>query len=143
MAEQSENRQQQGGALGDGARALLIGAAAFIVIFGLKYAQPVVIPILMAGFLAIISYSITGLLRKFCRFPHWLAVVTTVACDFVVLYAVASLIQFLAMDMKATLQGNSPCASTSCTTTPWPGSVPWGWRKAHVPLLLPRRICSM
>lgn len=105
MAEQSENRQQQGGVLGDGARALLIGAAAFIVIFGLKYAQPVVIPILMAGFLAIISYSITGLLRKFCRFPHWLAVVTTVACDFVVLYAVASLIQFLAMDMKATLQG--------------------------------------
>lgn len=105
MQEQDDNRQLQGGPLGDGARALIIGAAALVIIFGLRQAQPVIIPVLMAGFLAIISYSVTGLLRKFLRFPHWLAVVATVAFDFVVLYAVASLIQFLAMDMKATLQG--------------------------------------
>ena len=91
--------------LGDGARALIVGAAALIVIFGLRQAQGVILPILMAGFLAIISYTVTSLLRRYCRFPHWLAVTATVAFDFVVLYAVASLIQFLAMDMKATLQG--------------------------------------
>ena len=105
MQEQDDNRQMQGGLLGDGARSLIIGAAALGVVFGMRQAQPVIIPVLMAGFLAIISYSVTGLLRRFLRFPHWLAVVTTVVFDFVVLYAVASLIQFLAMDMKATLQG--------------------------------------
>ena len=108
MQQEGENRERPERPvfmLGNGARAMFVCAAALVIILCLKQLQAVAIPILMAGFLAIISYSVTGLLRRYLHFPHWLAVTFTVAFDFVVLYAVASLIQFLAMDMKATLQG--------------------------------------
>ncbi len=91
--------------LGEGARFLLTAAAAVIVILGLQAARSVLLPILMAGFLAIISYSITKLLSKYLRFPHWLAVAFTVLVDGGILFGVASIINFLAADMKATLQG--------------------------------------
>lgn len=90
---------------GEGARFLLIGACIIIVTYGLQYARPFLVPILMATFLAIISYSFTKLLRRFLRFPHWLAVASTVAADGGIIFGVISLINFLAQDMKATLQG--------------------------------------
>ena len=73
---------------------------------GLQAARSVLLPIMMAGFLAIISYSITKLLSKYLRFPHWLAVTATVAADGGILFGVASIIKFLAADMKSTLQGD-------------------------------------
>lgn len=92
--------------MGEGARFLLIGACAVILLYGLQQARGLLLPILMAGFLAIISYSITSLLRKYLRFPHWLAVTATVAADGGILFGIISLINFLASDMKATLQGD-------------------------------------
>lgn len=94
-----------GGSWGEGARFLLTAASAVIVLFGLREARPLIVPIMMAAFLAIISYSITDLLRRRLHFPHWLAVFFTVVVDFSLLYAVGALIRFLAMDMKTTLQG--------------------------------------
>ncbi len=94
------------GGLGDGARGLLTLAAAIIVLYGLKYASSVMLPIMMAIFLAIISYSVTLVLRRYLHFPHWLAVIFTVAVDGGVLFGVVSLLRFLAADMTATLQGD-------------------------------------
>jgi AI-2 transport protein TqsA len=92
--------------LGEGARALITVAAAMVVIYGLQQARGVILPIMMACFLAIISYTFTGLLRRFLRFPHWLAVAFTVLVDGGILFGVASIINYLAADMKATLQGD-------------------------------------
>ncbi len=98
--------ERNNGALGDGARGLLTLAAAIIVLYGLKMASAVLLPIMMAVFLAIISYSVTQLLRTYLRFPHWLAVIFTVAVDGGVLFGVVSLLRFLAADMATTLQGD-------------------------------------
>ena len=107
MAESEETKQNDKVSyFGEGARALLTAAAAVIVIFGLQAARSVLLPIMMAGFLAIISYSITKLLRKHLHFPHWLAVATTVAADGGILFGAASIVNFLAADMKSTLQGD-------------------------------------
>lgn len=92
--------------LGVGARALLTVAAAIIVLFGLREARDLIVPIMMAVFLAIISYSLTDLLRKYLRFPHWLAVTFTVFVDCGVIFGIISLIKFLAADMRSTLQGD-------------------------------------
>lgn len=97
------NRDEAG--IGTGARAILTAAAAVIVLFGLKEARDLLLPILMAGFLAIISYSITNILRKYLHFPHWLAVTFTVLADIGIITGIGTLIKFLAADMKATLQG--------------------------------------
>lgn len=102
MPEQSEPKPY----FGEGARFLLTAAAFVIVIFGLQAARSVLLPIMMAGFLAIISYSITKLLRQYLKFPHWLAVTATVLTDGGILFGVASIIKFLAADMKSTLQGD-------------------------------------
>lgn len=91
---------------GEGARFLLTAAAAIVVLFGLREARTLIVPIMMAVFLAIISYSVTDLLRCRLRFPHWLAVLATMVVDCGILYAVVALIRFLAMDMKNTLQGD-------------------------------------
>lgn len=91
--------------LGEGARALVTIAALVVVIFGLKAARPVVVPITMAIFLATISYPIISLLRKL-RFPHWLSVAVTVLVDLGIIFGIYRLILFLAADMKTTLQGN-------------------------------------
>ncbi len=101
-----EETEKNAGTLGDGARILLTLAAAFVVLYGLKHASSVMLPVMMAVFLAIISYSVTVLLRRYLRFPHWLAVIFTVAVDGGVLFGVVSLLRFLAADMTATLQGD-------------------------------------
>lgn len=106
MAEQPENQNTQPNHFGEGARFLLTAAGAVVVILGLQAARSVLLPIMMAGFLAIISYAITKLLSKYLKFPHWLAVTSTVIADGGILFGVASIIKFLAADMKNTLQGD-------------------------------------
>lgn len=85
---------------------MFTAAAAFIVLFGLKYTSDFTIPIVLATFLAIISYPITDALRRYIRLPHWLAVTCTVVFDMGVIYGLISLIKFLAADVKSTLQGD-------------------------------------
>lgn len=92
--------------LGEGSRFLLVAAAAVIVIAGLKAAGSLIMMVLMAGFLAIVSYSVTDILRRYLRFPHWLAVASTVLVDFGVILGVVTLLNFLARDMVATLQSD-------------------------------------
>ncbi len=108
MSQEIDNGEMErtNGALGDGARGLLTLAAAIVVLYGLKMAGSVLVPIMMAIFLAIISYSVTLLLRRYLRFPHWLAVIFTVAVDGGVLFGIVSLLRFLAADMATTLQGD-------------------------------------
>lgn len=101
----AESHSAESRSWGEGARFLLTAAAAIIVLYGLKEARDLIVPIMMAIFLAIISYSVTDFLRKRLRFPHWLAVCATMLTDCGILYAVIALIRFLAMDMKNTLQG--------------------------------------
>lgn len=91
--------------LGKGARALLTAAAMLVVIFGLKAAREIAVPITMAVFLATISYPITGALRRL-RFPHWLAVSFTVVVDLGVIFGIYRVVKFLAAEMRAALQGN-------------------------------------
>lgn len=92
--------------LKDGAGVLLTLAAIIIVLLGLQQARSVVVPVMMASFLAIISYSITVALRRYLKFPHWLAVTFTVLVDSAIIYGIFMLIRFLAADMRATLQGD-------------------------------------
>ena len=106
MEEPTDSQNERTTFLGEGARFLLTAAAAVILIMGLQAARGVLLPIMMAGFLATISYSITKLLSKYLRFPHWLAVTATVAADGGILFGAASIIKFLAADMKSTLQGD-------------------------------------
>lgn len=105
-APSDPNRENRPSRIGEGGRFLVVAASAFVVLWGLQNARSVIIPILMAGFLAIISYSVTSLLRRYLRFPHWLAVAATVAFDGGVLFGVISLINYLARDMVRTLQGD-------------------------------------
>lgn len=102
----TEQAKQMQSVMGDGARALLVAAAAFIVLFGLKYTREMTAPIVLAAFLAIVSYPIIDLMRRGIRFPHWLAVTCTVVVDMAVLYGLVCLMKFLTADMKATLQGD-------------------------------------
>lgn len=91
---------------GEGARFLLTAACATIVLFGLREARELILPIVMAIFLAVISYTVTDLLRRILRFPHWLAVFFTVVADAGIIYAAGSLIKYLAVDMRATIEGD-------------------------------------
>lgn len=92
--------------LGEGARVLVTAAAAIIVIYGLQQARAVILPILMACFLAIISYTFTSLLRRYLRFPHWLAVASTVLADCGVIFGIINLFNVMVQDVKATLEGD-------------------------------------
>lgn len=84
----------------------MTAAAAFIVLFGFKYTREFTVPIVLAAFLAIISYPLTEVMKRYLRFPHWLAVAVGVLVDFGVVFAVVSLVKFLAADVVATLRGN-------------------------------------
>lgn len=109
MANDGENQiaeQKNETGWGEGARFLLIAACTIIVLFGLREARDLIVPIMMAIFLAIISYSVTDILRRCLKFPHWLAVFFTVVFDAGVIYAAGSLIKYLAADMKATIEGD-------------------------------------
>lgn len=101
-----QNKPENNSGWGEGARFLLTAACAIIVLFGLKEARDMLLPIVMAIFLAVISYTVTALLRHLLRFPHWLAVFFTVVVDAGIIYAAGSLIRVLASDMQATLEGD-------------------------------------
>ncbi|MFI3244579.1 MAG: AI-2E family transporter [Akkermansia sp.] len=92
--------------IGEGARLLLVLAAGIIVCYGMQQASSIIVPVVTAGFLAIISYSVTDILRRFLKFPHWLAVMATVAIDFGIIFGIISLMNFLAADLIATLKGD-------------------------------------
>ena len=141
MTEPTSPQQEPPHYFGEGARFLLTAAAAVIVIYGLQAARSVILPILMASFLAIISYSITKLLSKYLRFPHWLAVAATVAADGGILFGVGSVINFLAADMKATLQGEFTVRMVEKYNElmHWLGN--FGWRNRPALSCALRRIC--
>lgn len=106
ISEDNNNGQPRQNGWGEGARFLLTAACAIIVLFGLREARDLLLPIVMAIFLAVISYTVTAFLRRWLRFPHWLAVFFTVVADAGLIYAAGSLIKFLAADMKSTLEGD-------------------------------------
>lgn len=89
----------------DGTKILVMLASALVTLIALRELRDLLVPILLAAFLAIISYSITDIMRKHLRFPHWLAVIFTIIVDAGVIYAIGMLIKFLAADMKTTLEG--------------------------------------
>lgn len=89
----------------NGTRILVMLAAAVVILIGLRELRDLLIPIMLAAFLAIISYSITDLLRKKAHFPHWFSVICTLIVDAGIIFAVGTLIRFLAADMARTLQG--------------------------------------
>lgn len=88
----------------DGSRILVMAAAAIVILIGLRELRDLLVPIMLAAFLAIISYSITDILSKKLNFPHWLSVICTLIVDAGVIFAVGTLLRFLAVDMKNTLQ---------------------------------------
>lgn len=101
-----DNAQRARHSMGEGGRFLLVAAAAVIVVAGLKAAASVIMLVLMAGFLAIVSYAVTDILRRYLRCPHWLAVTITVLFDFGVVFGIIALLNYLARDMMDTLQGD-------------------------------------
>ena len=74
----------------EGSKIILILAALVIVIGGMKYAADFILPILLAFFIATISFPITNWLREH-RVPRGLAVLTTVIVDFAFLTGVVFL----------------------------------------------------
>ncbi len=89
--------------IGNGGRALLVTAAFFAVAFGLKYTQEVTLPLLMAVFLAIASYPVVSGLRKWLKFPHWLAVTCAVVVDIALIYALVYLMKYMFMEIRNTM----------------------------------------
>lgn len=90
--------------IGDGMRFLLTGAAAVIVLAGMQSARDIIVPVIMACFLAIVSYPITAWLRSKLRFPHWLAVLCTVLVDFSFLFGIGYLINVLSGNLSSDVQ---------------------------------------
>jgi AI-2 transport protein TqsA len=80
-------------------KALLMFAALIIVIAGLKAAETFLLPILIAAFVATISFPLLNFLRE-KRVPRPIAVILTVAVDFVFLAALAVLAVTLVGDLQ-------------------------------------------
>lgn len=76
---------------------LLVIAASFIVIGGLKASTSFFVPILLAFFIATVSFPITNWLREH-RVPRWLAVLLTVLVDFAFLAGVVVIAVILVGD---------------------------------------------
>ncbi len=83
----------------DGLRVLITAASAVIIIAGLQAGQDIILPIILASFLAVISYPVTQFLRDKCRLPHWLSVLLTVVIDFGFLTGIGFLVNYLAKDL--------------------------------------------
>lgn len=82
MLTKSSHREGSGGL-----RFVLLAAAAVVLIAGLKAAAGLFVPILLAFFIATVSFPITNWLREH-RVPRWLAVLLTVLVDFAFLAGV-------------------------------------------------------
>lgn len=84
----------------DGLRVLVTMASAVIVIAGLQYGRDVILPVVMATFLAVASFPFTKMLRSKLRFPHWLAVTSTVALVFSFLVGLGFLTNYLVTELS-------------------------------------------
>lgn len=80
-------------------KALWMLAALIVVISGLKVAQSFLVPILIAAFIATVSFPLLNFLRE-KKVPRALAVLLTVAVDFVFLAALAVLAITLVGDLQ-------------------------------------------
>ena len=69
----------------EGLKILLMLASVIIITAGLQAGKPVLLPIVLSGFLAIVSYPLTTFFKSRLCFPHWLAVTFTVIMDFGIL----------------------------------------------------------
>lgn len=105
-ANEPQSTEQNAPAFGEGARALLTAAAAFAVLFGLKYTREFTLPIILAAFLAIISYPFTHFLRSKIHLPHWLAVTCSVFLDLGIISGLYFLISKLVASVHMTVQDN-------------------------------------
>lgn len=92
--------------LGVGGRALVTAAAAFALLFALKYTREFMMPIITAAFLAIVSYPFADVLRRRLRFPNWLAVTFSVLLDCGFIFLIYRLIKYLTTDLVTTLKSN-------------------------------------
>lgn len=90
-----------------GLRMVLMIAATFIVIGGLKASASFFIPILLAFFIATVSFPITNWLREH-RVPRWLAVLLTVLVDFAFLVGVVVIAVILVGDFGDKWAGSGP-----------------------------------
>jgi len=75
-------------------------AAIVVLIAGLKFAQPLCVPVLLAFFIATVSFPITSWLRRH-RVPNPLAVLLTVVVDFLFLAAVVVLVISMVGDVQS------------------------------------------
>lgn len=90
-----------------GLRMVLMIAATFIVIGGLKASASFFVPILLAFFIATVSFPITNWLREH-RVPRWLAVLLTVLVDFAFLAGVVVIAVILVGDFGDKWGGSGP-----------------------------------
>lgn len=94
--------QTKGGGYGEasgGLKLVFMIAAAVIVIAGLKAAAGLFVPILLAFFIATVSFPITNWLREH-KVPRWLAVLLTVLVDFAFLAGVVVIAVILIGDFS-------------------------------------------
>lgn len=88
---------------GDGLRVLFSLASVVVIIAGLRAAGSLIMPILLATFLAIISYPLMRLLMRI-HVPRAIAVVVTVLIDCGFLVGLGFLLNYLATDLKRAIQ---------------------------------------
>ncbi len=81
-------------------RILLSLASLVVVIAGLQAAQSLILPILLAFFIASASFPITRFLRRI-RIPRSIAVLLTVMIDFGFLVGIGFLVNYLVVDLQA------------------------------------------
>ena len=93
MARENETGKMKAG------KALLMLAALVVVIAGMKAAQGFFIPILIAFFIATVSFPLLNFLRE-KKVPRAIAVLLTVAFDFIFLAAIAVLAITLIGDLQ-------------------------------------------
>lgn len=84
-------------------RILMTAAAVVILIAGLKLGQSFFVPVLLAGFVATVSFPITSWLRK-RRVPRPIAVLLTVLVDFAFLTGVVIIVITLTGDLESKWQ---------------------------------------
>ncbi|QQL45896.1 AI-2E family transporter [Sulfuriroseicoccus oceanibius] len=93
MTTESENHSHSA------VRALVGVAALVVVLTGVKLAADFLIPILLAFFIAVLSFPMVRFLRVH-RCPRWLAVIATLLVDFAVLVGIGFLFSSLAQDFQ-------------------------------------------
>ncbi len=84
-------------------RIIVTAAAVVVLVTGLKLAQEFFIPVLLAAFIATVSFPITSWLRKH-RVPRGLAVFLTVVVDFAFLTGIVIIVITLMGDLEAKWQ---------------------------------------